>query len=199
MAQAPGHDRARRDIGEVLIFNRGLDKLIVAMDTDLTGKDGLVDQWFVLQTLVPVAETRIHLRAADVLVKDGLVRVTSHRDRKVYELGLEGTAPVPIVNARYDVVRTEGFGLAHHIADTTLQFSSNGRDDCADCESLMQDWGELGGGSGAGACDAGGIGASGCSLSEGTSSCSATCTGNYYACCRRLANGKVSCGCYLKE
>jgi hypothetical protein len=193
IAQAPdsNRDRARREIGDVVIFNHGIDRLIVAIDTDITGADGLVDQWFVLQTLLPAAETRIHLRDADVVYKKDFVRVTSHQDKKVYELALEGADTSPAPNARFDVVRTEGFGLAHNTDDTTIRLSW---DDCAGCESLTQDWGELGDDSGAGSCDAGGIGASSCSLSGG---CSVTCTSGHYACCRTLANGKTSCSCYL--
>lgn len=196
MAQAPGlnRDRARRDIGDVVIFNHGLDRLVVAIDTDITGTDGLVDQWFVLQTLLPAPEIRIHLRAADVVYKKDSVRVTSRQDRKVYELVLQGAGAGPTVNAQYTVVRTEGFGLAHNTGDTTIRVSSDG---CADCDTLTQDWGELGDDSGAGTCNAGGFGATSCSLSEGNKSCSVTCAGNTYACCRTLANGNVICGCYL--
>lgn len=197
IAQAPGlnRDRARRDMGDVVIFNQGLDRLIVAMDTDTSGKDGLVDQWFVLQTLLPAPETRIHLRAADVVYKEGLVRVTSHQDHKVYELALEGAGAGTPISAQYEVARTEGFGLSHNTGDTTLRLDA---DQCADCETLTQDWGELGGGSGAGSCTAGGVGSTSCSLGEGNKNCSVTCTGNYYACCKTLANGSVSCSCYLK-
>jgi hypothetical protein len=193
MAQAPGlnRDRARREIGDVVIFNHGLDRLVVAIDTDITGTDGLVDQWFVLQTLLPATETRIHLRDADVVYKKEFVRVTSHQDDKVYEFALEGVDVSPAPNARYDVVRNEGFGLAHNTGDTTIRLSS---DDCAGCESLTQDWGELGDDSGAGTCNAGGIGATSCSLSGG---CSVSCTSSHYACCRTLANGNSSCRCYL--
>jgi hypothetical protein len=196
IAQTPGlsRDRARRDIADVVIFNEGTDKLIVAMDTDTFGKDGLVDQWFVLQTLLPAAETRIHLRAADVVYKKEFVRVTSHEDKKVYEFVLEGAGAGPALNAQYDVVRNEGFGLSHNVRDTTLRLSSSDTHPCADCETLTQDWGELGDDSGAGSCSAGGIGASSCSLGD----CSVTCTSSYYACCRTLANGNASCRCYLK-
>jgi len=197
MAQAAGwnRDRVRREIGDVVIFNQGLDRLVIAMDTDTTGKDELVDQWFVLQTLLPAAETRIHLRSADVVYKKAFVRVTSHQDKKVYEFALEGADTGPALNAKYDVVRTEGFGLSHNIKDTTLRLSSDDTDACADCESLTQDWGELGDDSGAGSCSAGGPGATSCSLGD----CSVTCSGgSHYACCRRLANGDSSCSCYLK-
>jgi hypothetical protein len=196
LAQGPGsnRDRARRDIGDVVIFNHGTDGMIVAMDTDTTGKDGLVDQWFVLQTLIPATETRVHLRAADIVYNQGFVRVTSHQDKKVYEFALEGAGAGPPVNAHYDVVRTEGFGLSHHTRDTTLRLSSDDADACADCETLAQDWGELGDDSAAGSCSAGGIGASSCSVGD----CSVTCSSTHYACCRTLANGTASCRCYLK-
>jgi hypothetical protein len=193
MAEAPGsnRDRARRDIGDVVIFNYGLDRLIIAIDTDITGMDGLVDQWFVLQTLLPAAETRIHLRDAEIVYTKEFVRVIAREDKKVYELALEGAEASPGPKGRYDVVRTEGFGLAHHTSDTAIRLSS---DDCADCASLTQDWGELGDDSGAGSCTAGGIGATSCSLSGG---CSVSCSSSHYACCRTLANGTSSCRCYL--
>jgi hypothetical protein len=198
LAQAPGRDRARREIGDVVIFNQGTDRLIVAMDTDTFGNDGLVDQWFTLQTLLPAAEIRVHLSSADVVYNDRFVRVTSPQDKKVYEFVLEGADAGPEVNAQYDVVRTEGFGLAHNAGDTTIRLSSDKRDPCADCASLTQDWGELGGDGGAGSCDAGGIGATSCSRGSGTETCSVNCSGSYYPCCRTLANGKVTCACYLK-
>lgn len=193
MAQAPGlnRDRVRREIGDVVILNHGLDRLVVAIDTDITGTDGLVDQWFVLQTLLPAADTRIHLHDVDVVYKKEFVRVTSHQDKKVYEFVLDGADVSPAPNPRYDLMRNEGFGLAHNTRDTTIRLSSDG---CADCESLTQDWGELGDDSGAGTCNAGGLGATSCSLSGG---CSVSCSSSHYACCRTLANGNSSCRCYL--
>jgi hypothetical protein len=182
---------ARHDVGEVLIFNEGLNSLVVAMDTD--HKDGFVDQWFVLQTLAPVPETRVSLKVADVLFREGLLRVTSKTDQTTYELAVSGAGSGAQVEPGSKIVRTEGYGLSRNVGETTLSISPKDKGTCDTCESLTQDWGELGGGGG-GSCESGGLGATNCSLSSGTKSCSVTCDSHSYACCSTTPTG-VSCRC----
>jgi hypothetical protein len=196
MAQPPtGRHHVRNDVGEVLIFSAGLNRLIVAMDTDMDGTDEFVDQWFVLQTTSPVPDTRIHLPVAHVELREGILRVTSHPQRTIYELALDGTRHAAAPAPGYTTLRTDGFGLSHNIGETTLRMPANDRDRCETCESMTQDWGEIdGGGTGATACQAGGLGATQCSLGIGTKSCSVSCTAPSYACCKKTATGVV-CGC----
>lgn len=193
LAGAPAADHARHDVGNVLIFNQGLNTLVVAMDTG--GKDGFVDQWFVLQTLAPVAETRVHIRVADVHFRDGLLRVISRSEKTAYEFALNGAGPGTQLAPEYKVVRTEGYGLSDNAGDTTLRLPSKDKGTCDTCESLEQDWGDIGGGGwGAVSCDSGGVGATSCSVQSGTKRCSVNCDSNTYACCKTTNTG-VTCRC----
>ena len=184
---------ARRDIGEVLIYSDGPDRLVVAVDTDLGKKDGFVDQWFVLQANEPVPETRIHLRAADVRYRDGLLRVISQPERTVYELAVDDALPGPPLEPEYMLVRTEGFGLSRNVGETTLRVAPD-RDRCETCESLTQDWGEIGGHTGASSCTSGGLGATSCTVTNGSKSCTITCNSVSYPCCTITSSG-VNCKC----
>jgi hypothetical protein len=132
-------NHAHRDIGEVLIYSDGPDRLVVAMDTDQGHKDGFVDQWFVLQANAPVAETRVHLRAADIRFRDGFLRVISQQDRTVYEFAIDGIAPGAPLEPGYMLVRTEGFGLSRYVSETKLPIAPDG-DRCETCEALTLDW-----------------------------------------------------------
>jgi hypothetical protein len=187
-------NHAHRDIGEVLIFSDGPNRLVVAMDTDAGHKDGLVDQWFVLQTNGPVAETRVHLQAADIRFRDGLLRVIAQQERTVYEFAVNGAAPGAPLEPEYLVVRTEGFGLSRNVGETTLRIAPE-HDRCETCESLTQDWGELGGGTGGSGCTSGGLGATSCSVTNGTKTCTITCDSVSYPCCNITSTG-VNCKCY---
>jgi hypothetical protein len=189
---APAAD-ARHDVGNVLIFNQGLNSLVVAMDTE--GKDGLVDQWFVLQTLAPVAETRVELRRADVHFREGLLRVVSRSEQTAYEFALDGAASAPQLGPEYQVMRTEGYGLSRHTGETALRLTSKDKGTCDNCESLDQDWGELGAGGGSYTCLSGGAGATKCSYTSGSKSCSVECMNGSYACCGTTAAGAVRCSC----
>ncbi|MEA2464045.1 MAG: hypothetical protein QOJ98_1792 [Acidobacteriota bacterium] len=185
---------ARHDVGNVLIFNQGLNSLVVAMDTE--GKDGLVDQWFVLQTLAPVAETRVHVRLANVHFREGLLRVISRPDQTAYEFALDGAGPGSELPPGYRVVRSEGYGLSRNVGETTLMLPSKDKRTCDTCESLEQDWGEIGGGGGGSyTCLSGGAGATKCSYTSGSKSCSVECMSGSYACCGITAAGAVRCSC----
>jgi hypothetical protein len=187
----PAH--AQRDTGEVLIYSDGLDRLVVAIDTDGRGNDGLIDQWFVLQTNEPVPETRVHLRVADVQFRDGLLRVISQPERTVYEFALDDAGPGAPLTPEYMLLRTEGFGLSRNVGETTLRVAPD-RDRCETCESLTDDWGELGGGNAGSSCTSGGLGATSCSVTNGSKSCTITCNSVSYPCCSITSAG-VSCKC----
>jgi len=187
----PAH--AQRDTGEVLIYSDGLDRLVVAVDTDAGAKDGFVDQWFVLQTNEPAPETRVYLRVADVQFRDGLLRVISQPERTVYEFALDDADPGAPLTPEYMLVRSVGFGLSRNVGETTLRVAPD-RDRCETCESLTQDWGEIGGGHTGGPCTSGGLGATSCSVTNGTKSCTITCNSVSYPCCTITASG-VNCQC----
>lgn len=186
-------DHARRDLGEVLIFSEELNRIVIAMDTD--DKDDLVDQWYVFQPNVPAQPVRIHLRNADVFFRDNLLRVTSKAERTVYEYVLDDAAPGAALPPGFRLVRTEGYGLSRIAGETALRIAPE-RDRCDACESLVQDWGELGGG-GSSACDAGGQYSSYCSITSGSRTCQVSCTGGAFACCAITPTGGVNCRCYL--
>jgi hypothetical protein len=191
IAQPPGQPHSvQHDVGEVLIYNAGLNTLVVAVDSSTERKDGFVDQWYVLQTAAPVADTRIHLRIANVSFRDGILRVISHPERSIYELALEGVNVEAPPAPGYTTSRTEGFGLSRNTGQTALRMPT---DDGG--ESLSDDWGEIdGGGMGATLCESGGLGATQCALGVGTKTCSVSCTSPAYACCYKTTTG-VRCQC----
>lgn len=192
----------RVDRGDVLIRSSGPRHIVVLVDTFAGGRDGVVDQWYILESAQPFTEpVWVRLPVAELLHRDGSLRVTAHEQRAVYDFvvhGAEVAAPVP---QGFAAVRNEGFGLSHGLGVTTVQLArfkpgavTTLDEECPECMPLNDDWGV--GGTSAPSCDGGGVGSSSCSVTSGSNSCSTTCSSGYYACCQFTRTG-VSCKCHL--
>jgi len=107
--------------------------------------------------------------------------------------------PIPegFSTTTYDV-----FGLSHVLGGAAERYTihattrSGGRiaaNECTNCDFLpFEDpWGATGGGAG---CTSGGMFSTSCSQSGATGSCSVSCSGNSYACCK--AGDPPSCSCF---
>lgn len=183
-------------VGNVLIRTDGV-RVFVLMDTPADRNaqpDGVVDQWFILETaeppLTPISE---HIGDALVVYSAGVLEVSSPERR--FELVLEG-------ESRSDdgtSTRVVGVGLSHHKAEKTgiriaeairrSRISST----CMECEVLNPD---PGAGTGTGtSCSSGGPGATSCTATQQGNSCSITCATGRYACCNYGAGGSPYCRC----
>ena len=177
------------------------------VDTAKDGKDGLVDQWFILESAegfdMPLSA---ELPNANLVFYPGSLRITSPNERTMYDFAVpdrEERRPAP---KHFRLVRRTGIGLSHVESDTRVPISTAGRNPvvmpsmaCSEEEGCFP-WAEWiwegGGGSGGGSstCDSGGPGATSCSASGGGSSCSVTCGAGYYACCT-ASGGLKTCKC----
>jgi hypothetical protein len=90
----------------------------------------------------------------------------------------------------FGATRYVGYGLNHEIRAAAAQKNGRGGvtatlDDCPDFGDCFfnKDYDTGGGGSGGGSCNAGGIYATSCSISNSHGSCSINCSGSSYACC----------------
>jgi len=207
-AQEP--DRAARErtrpehvdisTGDVLLRTNGT-RILVMVDTILDRSvppDGLVDQWFVLETGEPSVPMSAHLADALLVHSAGVLRITTAEQR--FEFVVAGdTRNVPTPNGLEAITtRAVGIGLSHNKGQTTIsiaqQLDRAGRisTDCEACGVLDPDPGP--GGSGGAACGSGGPGSTSCSVTSGGNSCSVSCAAGYYACCNGIA-GDTYCRC----
>lgn len=205
----PGQRPAGRDpvefyLGDVLVRTDGA-RVLVMVDT-ITARgvapDGLVDQWFVLETAGPSTPIFAHLSDALLVHSPGALRVTTTEQQFDFMLS-DGDASLPAPRGLEAITtRTVGIGLSHNKGATAIRLAGQldraGRvaTTCEGCEVLNPDDGGLG--AGGGNCDSGGPGSTSCSVSAGTSgySCSVSCSAGYYACCL-AQGGRVSCKCKI--
>ncbi|HEX6099247.1 MAG TPA: hypothetical protein VF432_23235 [Thermoanaerobaculia bacterium] len=193
----PGHaDRVENYLADVVVRTDG-DRVTVLLDTIVdagTAPDGIVDQWFVLQTAEPVlTPVMVHLPQALVVHQPRALRISTSDQR--YELLIDR----PKTPDAAMTTRIAGIGLSHNTGTKGPrlgdQLDRRGRvvTTCDWC--LTQDPGPGGGsGSGSTSCPSGGPGATQCSASYGTNSCSVSCASGYYACCQALP-GSAYCRC----
>lgn len=192
--ERPRAEHVESYFGDVVLRTDGA-RVIVMLDTNLdatTASDGLIDQWFLLQTAEPpLVPVQAHLRDALVVHTPRALRVSTSDHR--YELVIDSpdTPVAPMAT------RIAGVGLAHHKAATgvriTDQLDRRGRV-TATCEGCFYEDPFPGGGSNSGSCTSGGRGSTSCSASYGTTSCSVACASGYYACCNAVP-GAAYCRC----
>jgi len=205
MAQeGPRADRPARErrpahvsswVGDVLIRTVG-SRVLVMVDTPAqrgATPDGIVDQWFVLETaeplLTPISE---HLGDSLLVHSAGVLEISSAERR--FEFVLEGDSrPGDALTTR-----VAGVGLSHHKGEKTgVRIADEVRSarvstTCMACEVLDPDPGS--GGSGT-SCSSGGPGATSCSATQQGNSCSITCASGRYACCNYGSEGSPFCRC----
>lgn len=195
LAQPGKADRVESFLADVVVRTDG-DKVMVLLDTILdagTAPDGIVDQWFVLQTAEPVlTPVMAHLPQALVVSQPRGLRISTADQR--FELTLDGPdRPDTVLTTR-----VVGVGLSHNtgVKGPRLgdQLDRRGRvvTKCDWC--LQQDPGPGGGSGGGTSCPSGGPGSTQCSASSGTNSCSVACASGYYSCCQALP-GAAYCRC----
>jgi hypothetical protein len=182
--------------GEVLIETDGAE-MVILVDTNRDGgRDGLVDQWFTLQSadaIVPVSE---HLTTARIHHAPGYLRVTSLDRQAVYDFVVAGQERTLNAPNGFTTIRSEGYGLSHNFGKTEIRIAGaarGGRVTTLDIDPEYPDTG--GGGGGATACGSGGPGSTSCSASSGNESCSVSCGQGYYACCNSNSY-LATCKCY---
>lgn len=143
----------------------------------------------------------LHFAAAVVQFESGYARVIS--EDQAVELFVDGAKVTPWNPLGIRVWRQGGYGLSHSIGETGVAISRPGRlrditadfcDASSDCDPGDTDPGGSGPGAGGTTlCDAGGPGATDCSVSRNGSTCSATCATGYYACCMYGPPSKCRC------
>jgi len=104
--------------------------------------------------------------------------------------------PIGFSGARY-----VGYGLNHEIRPVAAHPAGNGRhiaalDSCDDFDSCTFSLDTDLGVSAGGACNAGGIGSTSCTISNSYGSCSVTCSSSSYACCTAATStSNANCRC----
>ena len=182
-------------VGNVLIRTVG-SRVLVMVDTPArrdVQPDGIVDQWFVLETAEPlVTPISEHLGDSLLVHSAGVLEVSSAERR--FEFVLEG-------HSRPDdsmLTRVVGVGLSHHKGEKTgVRIADEVRrarvsTTCMACEVLDPDPGAGGGGA---SCSSGGPGATSCTATQQGNSCSITCATGRYACCNYGSEGSPFCRC----
>lgn len=183
--------------GDVLLRSDGV-RIFVMVDTTLdrsVPSDGLVDQWFILETAEPIIPAiSAHLPGALLVHTPDTLRVSSPEQR--FELVLSNDARKAPLDGTL-TTRVVGIGLSRNVAESTnLRIADHVRagrvtSTCEACDVLNPDPGS---GGSAASCGSGGDGATQCSASYGSNSCSISCSSGYYACCNALP-GSASCRC----
>lgn len=180
--------------GEVLIDSKDA-RVIVLVDTFKgSGRDGVVDLWFILQAGEAVPALSEHFQSAQIVHSPGYLRIVSPGNRVLFDLVVPGHQAPADVPENFRATTVEGIGLSHNTGETTIRIPKLRRDgytafDCEGCGPMDPDFGW-----GAASCASGGSGSVSCSASTGTYSCSVSCISGYYACCNAMIGG-VSCKC----
>lgn len=197
MAGARQPEHVASYFGDVLVRSDGV-RIFVIVDTTLdrsAPSDGLVDQWFILETAEPVVPAvDAHLPGALLVHSADTLRVSSPDQR--FELVLSNDARKAPADGVL-TTRVVGIGLSRNVAESTnIRIAEHARagriaTTCEACDVLNPDPGV---GGSAASCSSGGDGATQCSASYGSNSCSISCTTGYYACCNALP-GSASCRC----
>lgn len=202
VAAGPPSNHVESFTGEVLLDAKG-SIVVVLVDANKGGRDGFVDQWFVLQTAGTATPVFDHATSAQIVHGEGYLQIINAERQTVHELIISDDVRSPAPPAGFTVVRAEGFGLSHNISKTSVKIPDIRRNsatafDCVGCDefNLCYDFCDGGGGTGAVSCTAGGTGSTSCSITSGTNACSADCRQGYYACCNSTAYA-VSCRCYV--
>lgn len=130
--------------GEVSIDSYGA-RVIVLVDTlEAGGRDGVVDQWFVLQAeeaMPPLAE---HLENAQIVQSAESLRIVSHGNGVLFDLLVTGRGSAAEAPANFNTTRLEGIGLSHYKGETTIRISHIRGDgltafNCAGCGLFDQE------------------------------------------------------------
>lgn len=207
LAFAAGTDVADLYTGEVVIETASDGRVLVTVDTTSPASpaDGIVDHVFVLQVGAEAAPAVSRsLASAQVLHREGHLQIST-KEGETWVLTLESGDRIESREA----TTIAGFGLSHHSGD----FSTLGTDaspwglirhfsDPAATESRSPSYpgqspeGLCPDGGGGVYCTAGGCGASQCSLSTGTITCSVTCNEGHFACCNQGGSCKCTSNTY---
>lgn len=209
-AQEPGRGARERSgrpahveisTGDVLLRTDGT-RILVMVDTILDKSvppDGLVDQWFVLETREPSVPMSAHLEDALIVHSAGVLRITTAEERFEFVVAGDTRNVATPDGLEAITTRTVGIGLSHNKGQTTVsiaqQLDRTGRvsTNCVACGGVLNPDPSTGGGGGA-ACGSGGPGSTSCSVTSSGNSCSVSCAAGYYACCNGIA-GDTYCRC----
>lgn len=152
---------------------------------------GEVDHEFRFWSEAPLPEFNVAFRAAGVEYRGSQVLILLPDRQAYYGFVVDGAQhATPAAPAGFTGATFVGYGLNHATTRTESRIVESG--DSVTIENVYHR--EFGDGS----CDSGGIGATSCSATNDTtgSSCSATCSSGYYACCKKGGiMTKESCKC----
>lgn len=187
--------------GRVIVVTRAAHAVAIAVDTN---NDGYADDlfWFFAASAPPL---RVYSEKASLEFRGDEVIVVTGDTGELYSF----TAGTPRLAQRGQAGPASsvfgGYGLNHMMGPRVnaiyMPSPRVGRihandDDCGNPGCIYYlDSGD--GGTPGGSCDAGGAGATSCSVSQGSDSCSVSCVAGDYACCKRSSSGffAPTCSC----
>jgi hypothetical protein len=191
--------------GAALIRRVTAHEIAIAVDVDdmnaNTSGDGVVDHVFRFWSDAPFAPLALNLPSADIEYRGNeLVIIAADRDLMLSFIVAPAVPQSPDAHAAPATRATYvGFGLNHQMGRNAqrvarIQYGRGGMIADGDIQyPTPPDPTSTGGTS----CDAGGRGATSCSISDSTGSCSITCSAGTYACCNRdsFPTHNQSCRC----
>ena len=130
---------------------------------------------------------RVTLTSASVEFRGNELVIIDGEQQKFFTLRLTSAPPGPQIPAGFSGARFDGYGLNHQIYPASSRtgriISDDGFDEYVGGPDVQTevDWSGTGGTT----CNSGGAGASSCSWGDSGGSCSVTCTGRTYACCKK--------------
>lgn len=179
--------------GDAILFPVPGKGLALAIDGGSAGRDGYVDQVFVLQQETPSAVPSRVLSGAEIFHAGRLLLVRAAGQAPVvFVVGGDGDAEPDMGRVPAGAQRFTGHGIARRTGawKVALEEATGARmsDLLPTCPSAP-----TGGVRAASTCDSGGGGATSCSTScISGGSCSTTCAAGYFACCNKAV---CTCTC----
>lgn len=180
MAESPADYAALR--GTATIGNVGIHEVGVLVTPDRQPSSASAHV-FRLWSGDPVQPFRITLASASVEFRGNELIIIDGEQQKFFTLRLTSAPQGPQLPAGFSGARYDGYGLNHQIyatPHTSSVLDGDGFDQYLGPE-MQTEWSSTGGSS----CNSGGTAASSCSWGDSGGSCSVSCTGRTYACCKK--------------
>jgi len=183
--------------GTVIVVSKQHATVFLVRNGD---QDGPADHYFQVWAN-PGLALNARYRGADVEFNGTTLSLLVPTDKTAITFVVAGEKPAAIpIPEGFSTTTYEVAGLNHAIGRGAERYTvraagSSGRiaaNDCTDCEEygFEDPWGTGAAGSG---CTSGGVFSTSCSQSNGSGSCSVTCSSGTYACC--MAGDPPSCSC----
>jgi hypothetical protein len=171
--------------GRVTVSDAGPNQLVIELDefTQAAPKgDGRADHVFRFWAEAPLVGLELEDENASLEFRGDELVVMSTAKARFLVLQVEGRhESFPVAPRGLTTYAKSGYALTHSIGTSTR----SGKRPSQVIANPAHTPDPIGGTGGGGSCDAGGIGSTSCSTSNGKLTCSVSCASGYYACCKK--------------